>query len=116
MNYVDDIEKWKKHFLLMSEGKIKPNDRGKYFVNSQSGGANSNEPRIQFVTPIAQAIELAKSQLKEEETGAYKKKKNDYKSKPKRATKKRGNKKEKLAKGKSNKVPTKKRKLVDSLS
>ncbi len=53
----------------MSEGKVRPNKLGQYFVNSQSGGANSNEPRIKFVTPMAQAVELAKSELKEEETG-----------------------------------------------
>ncbi len=101
MNYVADIEKWKKHFLLMSEGKLRPNKGGQYVVNEQSGGANSDKPRIKFVTPVAQAVELAKSELKEEAvaSGVYKSAttKRKYNKSGKASAKKR---KEEVASGK----------------
>lgn len=49
----------------MSEGKKRLNHKGHYIVDrSQIGGA-AEEPEIKFVTPIAQDIELAKSELKD---------------------------------------------------
>ena len=65
--YVPNFEKWKSHFLRMAEGKLKPNAKGTYAVDTvQSGGASSEEPLIKMVTPAAQAVDLAKSELEEE--------------------------------------------------
>jgi len=51
----------------MVSGKTRQNGRGKYVVNSNQTGGNSSDPPVKFVTPVAQAVELAKSELKEEE-------------------------------------------------
>ncbi len=65
-----DVEVWQRHFVNMSKGKTKPDKYGHYFVDSvQRGGNNPPEPSIQFVTPTAQAVELAKSELKHQEDG-----------------------------------------------
>ena len=50
----------------MAEGKLRPNNKGHYIVESTLTGNGSTEPEIKFVTPIAQDIELAKSELKED--------------------------------------------------
>ena len=60
-----EVEKWKKHFALMAEGKVRPNHKGHYVVEDKQVGSGSREPEIKFVTPIAQAVELAKSELKD---------------------------------------------------
>lgn len=49
----------------MAEGKLRPNYKGQYIVGKEQSGGTVREPTIQFVTPIAQAVELAKSELKE---------------------------------------------------
>jgi hypothetical protein len=69
MIYVSDIDKWKRNFLRMTEGKTMPNQKGQYLVNSlQSGGSGGDpEPKIKVVTPVAQAVELAKSELARED-------------------------------------------------
>lgn len=62
-----DIEKWKKHFTLMSKGLLTPTNSGKFRIgNDQRGGVLGKEPSIHLVTQVAQAVELAKSELKEE--------------------------------------------------
>ena len=60
-----EVEKWKRHFQKMAEGKIQPDRNGRYIVeNVQQGGA-SRDSSISFVTPVARDIELAKSELKD---------------------------------------------------
>ena len=59
-----EVEKWKRHFRLMAEGKLRPNHKGHYIVNDVQYGSGSREPEIRFVTPLAQTVELAKSELK----------------------------------------------------
>ena len=68
-----EVEKWKRHFRRMADGKLLPNRDGKFVVDdgNQSGGS-SLDPSIKFVTSVAQDVELAKSELKE----------NAYKGKP----------------------------------
>jgi hypothetical protein len=62
--YVPDLEMWRKHFVDMAKGLVHPDVNGRYRVGHvQSGGTKSDEPQIQMVTPVAQAIELAKSEL-----------------------------------------------------
>ena len=56
---------WTRHFQRMAEGKLKPNHKGQYVVEKIQMGGTMKEPTINFVTPVAQAVELAKSELKE---------------------------------------------------
>lgn len=66
--YVPDLEKWRRHFVNMAEGKTRRNKNGKYVVGAihQEGG-KTVEPVIQMVTPVAAAVGLAKSELAQEE-------------------------------------------------
>ena len=65
VNNINNLEKWKKHFLDMVEGK-KSKVKNVYLLNSskskQVGG--SADPPIKMVTPTQQAVERAKSDLK----------------------------------------------------
>ena len=61
-----DVETWKKHFTLMAEGKLRPNHKGHYIVHNKQKGDGVKEPEIKWVTPLAQDIELAKSELNED--------------------------------------------------
>ena len=54
-----EVEQWKRHFALTAEGKLRPNRN--IVENVQVG---SGHPGINFVTPLAKDIELAKSELK----------------------------------------------------
>ncbi len=59
-----DVEKWTRHFRLMADGKVHPDVRGKYVLGvGQMGGAMDSVPPIKFVTPLAAAVERAKSEL-----------------------------------------------------
>lgn len=48
----------------MVEGKVRPNHRGHYIVEKVQTGGESRRPEIRFFTPVAQDIELAKSEIK----------------------------------------------------
>ncbi len=62
-----DVEKWTRHFRLMADGKVHPDLRGKYVLGvGQMGGATDSVPPIKFVTPLAAAVERAKSELSED--------------------------------------------------
>ena len=61
-----EVDKWKIHFKRMADGKLRPNPRGKYVIGANQSGGTSKEPTVKFVTPMAQAVELAKSEMKEE--------------------------------------------------
>ena len=50
----------------MAEGKIRPNHKGHWVVETIQDGVESRAPEIIFVTPVAHDIELAKSELKED--------------------------------------------------
>ena len=70
--HIQDIEKWKRHFVNMAEGKARRNIisgiEGYYVVDSiQNGGGKTHDIPVKMVTPVAQAVELAKSELEEEE-------------------------------------------------
>ena len=58
-----DIEKWTKHFRKMAEGKLRKDPKG-YYVVDQTGG--TIKPEITVVSPVQQAVNLAKSELKEQ--------------------------------------------------
>jgi hypothetical protein len=55
---------WRKHFVDMAKGLVHPDVNGRYRDGHvQSGCKMSNDLQIKMVTPVAQAIELAKSEL-----------------------------------------------------
>jgi hypothetical protein len=59
--YVRDLEKWR---MDMARGKTRPDHTGYYLVDRvQTRGDDSCHPQIQIVTPVAQAVELAISEL-----------------------------------------------------
>ncbi|OOZ24258.1 hypothetical protein BOW32_11860 [Solemya velum gill symbiont] len=74
MTSLVDVETWKKFFADMVAGKLRPNDRGNYHVATIQTGGNGVKPTIKMVTPTAQAVEIAKSELTDE--------RKDHKSNP----------------------------------
>lgn len=69
--YVPDYEKWIQHFKDFSEGRVRPDHKGRYIVGSGSinkvAPKQVEQPKVTLVTPVAQAVEMAKSELKREE-------------------------------------------------
>lgn len=63
--YVPDLEKWKKHFIHMADGKI-PQSHDVYILGQsfQHGGKDHREPMIQLITPTAQAVKQAAATVK----------------------------------------------------
>ncbi|OOZ42658.1 hypothetical protein BOW37_12780 [Solemya velum gill symbiont] len=92
MTSLVDVETWKKFFADMVAGKLRPNDRGNYHVATIQTGGNGVKPTIKMVTPTAQAVEIAKSELTDE--------REDHKSNPKVYKKKLAPKKTQSKKGK----------------
>ena len=65
--YVPDVKKWEQHFLDVSAGLVHPDHKGRYIVGSGSRwrpSSHQQTPKVELVTPVAQAIEMAKSELK----------------------------------------------------
>jgi hypothetical protein len=89
-DYVCDIEKWKKHFHDMAKGKLRPDRNGDYHVAPlrREEAKKREEPQIQMVTPIAAAVERAKSELSQE-TKVNKRNPPTRKSPTKKITKKK---------------------------
>lgn len=60
--YIPDLKKWQQHFTDISEGRARPDHKGRYIVGS---GARwkTETPKVELVTPVAQTIEMAKSEL-----------------------------------------------------
>ncbi|KAK3085330.1 hypothetical protein FSP39_001604 [Pinctada imbricata] len=69
--YVPDYKKWEQHFKDISEGRVRPDHKGRYIVGSGSRNKVSpkqpEQPKLTLVTPVAQAVEIAKSELRREE-------------------------------------------------
>ena len=63
--YIADLEKWKKHFMHMAESKT-VGSGGMYIVGKtyHSGRGENDEPVVKYVTPTAQAVEQAESEIK----------------------------------------------------
>ena len=58
---IQNLQAWENHFKDMSEGKT--TKKGKLFiVGNQSG--HGDKPIIELVSPAAQVVEMAQSQLK----------------------------------------------------
>ena len=81
--YVPDPEKWYQHFKDLRDGYVRPDHKGRYIVGS--GAINrklkelekqqQQQPQVNLVTPVAQATEIARSEVKrkKEETELGKK-------------------------------------------
>lgn len=93
--YIPDYDKWYQHFKDLSEGYVQPDHMGRYIVGSGSRNRLLKEmeaqqrqkeieiqerqkPVVKLVSPVAQAVEMAKSEMererKKEEGGKRKKK------------------------------------------
>jgi hypothetical protein len=75
--YVPHYEKLIQHFKDTSEERASPNHMGRYIVGTRSKNRNSTTPsvpppvKVNLVTPVSQADEMAKSQLKQKELLRY---------------------------------------------
>ncbi len=85
--FASDPDAWKKHFLDMASGKLRNASFYRLGRTSQYGG--STGPTIELVTPTQQAIEMAKSEQKQQESKSGKVK-NHVKRKSPHSTKKLG--------------------------
>ena len=77
--YIPDYDKWKQHFQDIQNGYVKPDHIGRYIVGSgrkyrPTSEVKAQQPQVKFVTPIAQALEIAKSELQREN---FKRRKNN---------------------------------------
>lgn len=73
--YVPDFNKWIRHFEDISAGRVHPDFKGRYIVGSGSrhrtdSQTRQQEPNVKLVTPVAQTIEMAKSELQRENEDA----------------------------------------------
>lgn len=81
--YIPDYDKWYQHFKDLSEGYVQPDHMGRYIVGSGSRNRKLKEmeaqqrqkeieiqeqqrPVVKLVSPVAQAVEMAKSQIERE--------------------------------------------------
>lgn len=65
--YIPDHKKWEQHFVDVFEGRVRPDHKERYIVGSGSRWRPSAEvPKVELVTPVAQTIEMARSELKRE--------------------------------------------------
>ena len=60
-----EVNKWRIHFRKMALGELHPNHDGNFAKDENQHGGMSIDPPIKFVTPLARAVDLAKSELKE---------------------------------------------------
>ena len=65
--FVARIDAWK-HFFAARRNTSHPGTKRRWLVN-QKGGGEQDEPVIQLVTPTQQAVERAKSEMKEMRKG-----------------------------------------------
>jgi hypothetical protein len=67
--YVHDYRKWEQHFTDESEGRAQADHRGRYLVGSgarwrpHTHKVEPDTPKVELVTPVAQTLEMAKSEL-----------------------------------------------------
>lgn len=66
--YIPDPDKWYQHFKDLRDGYVRPDHRGRYIVGSGNHLRKMVEmkqqpPQVTLVTPVAQAVEIAKSEV-----------------------------------------------------
>ena len=82
--YVSDPDKWYHHFLDLRDGYVQPDHLGRYIVGSGAKYRKLKEmenqkPVVNLLSPIAQATEMAKSEMKREcKKDDSKKRKKDF--------------------------------------
>lgn len=80
--YIPDYDKWYQHFKDLSEGYVQPDHMGRYVVGSGRRNRLLKEmeaqrqqeieireqqrPVVKLVSPVAQAVEMAKSEMERE--------------------------------------------------
>lgn len=62
--YIPNHKKWQQHFSDLSQGKVHPDHKGRFIVGSGSRYKSDSTPKVELVTPVAQTLEMAKSELK----------------------------------------------------
>ena len=73
--YVPDPEAWYQHFKDVRDGYAQPDHKGRYIVGSgkkhrklaESKVEQPERPIVNIVSPVAQAVEIAKSEVKRSE-------------------------------------------------
>lgn len=63
IQYVPDHRKWEQHFSDLSAGRVRPDHKGRYIVGSGARWRPETTLKVQLVTPVAQTLEMAKSEL-----------------------------------------------------
>ena len=67
--YVPDYKKWEQHFTDVLEVRVRADRRGQYLVGSgarwrpHTRKVEPDTPKVELVTPVAQTLEMAKSEL-----------------------------------------------------
>ena len=67
--YAPDYKKLEQHFTDVSEGRARTDHRGRYLVGSGAGWRHNTHkvepdiPKVELVTPVAQSLEMATSEL-----------------------------------------------------
>jgi hypothetical protein len=67
--YVPNYKKWEQHFTDVSEGRDRADHRDRYLVGSvarwrpHTHKVEPDTPKVELVTPVAQTLEMAKSEL-----------------------------------------------------
>lgn len=70
--YIPNIDKWVRYFEDISAGRVRPDYKGRYIVGSGSHNRaeplrQEQKPTVKLVTPVTQAVEMARSELKREQ-------------------------------------------------
>ena len=85
--YIPDYDKWYQHFKDLSDGYVQPDHLGRYVVGVGERNRKLKEterPVVKLVTPVAQAVEMAKSEIERKKEGGVKRKKETTTPLPKR--------------------------------
>lgn len=65
--YVPDHVKWEQHFADLAAGRAQRDRKGRFIVGSGAFVRRDvKQPEVKLVSPVAQTIEMAKSELKTE--------------------------------------------------
>ena len=74
--YISDPDKWYQHLLDMRDGLVEPDYLGRYIVGSgekhrclkemEAKQIDNQRPVVNLVSPVAQATEMARSEIKRE--------------------------------------------------
>ncbi|OWF47766.1 hypothetical protein KP79_PYT06224 [Mizuhopecten yessoensis] len=69
VSYVPEYDKSMRHVEDMAEGRAKAYHKGRYVVGSGSNHRKTTDtPNIKMVTPVAQAVEMARAELRRKQT------------------------------------------------